>query len=200
MALDDAVVMAAQDLSRKVHEGQKRKGTDVSYFDAHREPVARLVEGGGGGASQVAAAYLHDAAEDGGGEAMLRRISEEVDPVLATMVRDLSDSLVDTSSGGVKEDWTLRKTRYLVAELVAGVERFLSARSGDPDSTAATTWDAPDRRVDGDDPRTDRYRRLQSWWHHAQLAAEAGSIRRARARARVGSARSAPSTWPHNWT
>lgn len=44
---------------------------------------------------------------------MLLRISEEVDPEVAAIVRDLSDSLVDTSAGAAKEDWEVRKTRYL---------------------------------------------------------------------------------------
>lgn len=63
------------------------------------EPVAQLVQQAGGSAEQIAAAYLHDAAEDGGGEPMLKRISDETSPAVAAIVGDLSDSLVDTSSG-----------------------------------------------------------------------------------------------------
>ncbi len=113
MNTNDPVVKAARQLAQEVHEGQARKGSKTPYFEGHLEPVALLVRDAGGSAEQIAAAYLHDAVEDGGGEPMLLRIQDEVGPEVAAIVRDLSDSLVDTSSGAPKEDWSVRKTRYL---------------------------------------------------------------------------------------
>lgn len=106
--VDDAAGYA-----RAVHRNDRRKGSGESYFDGHLEPVAELVRGAGGDDVQVAAAYLHDAAEDHGGEARLDDIRDRFGDQVATIVGDLSDSLVDTRRGVEKEEWHLRKQRYL---------------------------------------------------------------------------------------
>ena len=256
------MVLTARRLAMEIHQGQTRKGSDEPYFEGHHEPVAELVEQAGGTAEQIAAAYLHDAAEDGGGEAVLRRISDVVGPGVAAIVADLSDSLVDTSSGAEKEPWEVRKTRYLealphkprvslevyladkvhnadailvdydemgeavwgrfkktdaeyhlwyyeelsdvfvtslaghalvdrltrtvealearVAVAVPDIRERVDAVRADLSSAAdgrrsrLPTWDAEDLQVGGDDARTARYRRLQSWWRSVQLVASPG--------------------------
>ena len=263
MASEDPVVVAAVRLGREVHAGQKRKGSDVPYFEGHLEPVAALVREAGGSPHQVAAAYLHDAVEDGGGERMLQRIRDEIAPEVADMVRDLSDSLVDTSAGAEKEPWEVRKTRYLatlphkptdtlavsladkvhnatsiladydeigeelwarfnqtqaeyhlwsyeelldtfrrllpdhplterltrtvealearvalavpdIGERVAAVRAGLSTAAVDAHRASVPSWETDDLQVTGDDARTARYRRLQSWWRSVQLVASPG--------------------------
>ena len=69
----------------------------------------------GGTPEQVAAAYLHDAAEDHGGHAQLDVIREEFGEEVAAIVADLSDSLVDTTSGAAKQEWHQRKQAYLAS-------------------------------------------------------------------------------------
>jgi (p)ppGpp synthase/HD superfamily hydrolase len=93
-------------------EGETRKQTDIPYL-SHLMSVAALVMEAEGDEVQVAAAFLHDSAEDKGGEAELDRIEAEFGPDVAGIVRDLSDSLVDTTAGQIKEPWRLRKERYI---------------------------------------------------------------------------------------
>jgi (p)ppGpp synthase/HD superfamily hydrolase len=93
-------------------EGETRKQTDVPYL-SHLMSVAALVMEAGGDEVQVAAAFLHDSAEDHGGEAELERIEAEFGAEVAAIVRDLSDSLVDTTAGQTKEAWGPRKQRYI---------------------------------------------------------------------------------------
>lgn len=109
---DDLVARAAA-YARRAHAGDVRKGSDIDYFDGHLAPVAALVAGSGGTDEQVAAAYLHDVAEDHGGAAALADIEAEFGPVVAEIVADLSDSLVDTTTGAEKPPWEERKTAYV---------------------------------------------------------------------------------------
>jgi len=111
---EPSLVERARRFAADVHAGDTRKGTDppVPYFAGHLEPVADLVRASGGTDVQIAAAYLHDAAEDHGGQVMLDRIRAEFGEEVATIVFDLSDSLVDTSSGEEKAPWPERKAEY----------------------------------------------------------------------------------------
>lgn len=127
--MTDVTVRAAA-FARSAHDGQLRKGTDLSYFDGHLEPVARLVAEAGGSDTQIAAAYLHDAAEDAGGSAMLAQIQEEFGQDVASIVRHLSDSLIDTTAGEDKEDWATRKRRY-TADLAAAPPSALEVSVAD---------------------------------------------------------------------
>ena len=92
--------------------GETRKETEVPYL-SHLMSVAALVMEAGGDDVQVAAAFLHDSAEDKGGQAELERIDAEFGPEVASIVCDLSDSLVDTTAGETKEAWRPRKERYI---------------------------------------------------------------------------------------
>jgi len=110
-------------------EGATRKQTQIPYL-SHLMSVAALVMEAGGDEVQVAAAFLHDSAEDKGGEAELGRIEAEFGPEVAAIVRDLSDSLVDTTAGQVKEAWSLRKQRY-IEHLREAPERSLVVSAAD---------------------------------------------------------------------
>src|SRR5438132_9116039 len=110
-------------------EGATRKQTEIPYL-SHLMSVAALVMEAGGDEVQVAAAFLHDSAEDKGGEAELGRIEAEFGPEVAAIVRDLSDSLVDTTAGQVKEAWSLRKQRY-IEHLREAPERSLVVSAAD---------------------------------------------------------------------
>jgi (p)ppGpp synthase/HD superfamily hydrolase len=112
VAGQDLVVRAA-DYAREVHAGDVRKGSGEAYFDGHLAPVAAIVAADGGTPEQVAAAYLHDAAEDHGGQERLDDIRRRFGDAVADIVADLSDSLVDTTSGATKEAWRARKQAYL---------------------------------------------------------------------------------------
>ena len=114
MDAQDLVVRAA-DHARELHAGDVRKGSGASYFDGHLAPVAAIVAADGGSPEQVAAAYLHDAAEDHGGQGRLDDIRAHFGDAVADIVRDLSDSLVDTTSGAEKQEWHERKQGYLAA-------------------------------------------------------------------------------------
>lgn len=120
----------ARALAEQLHTGQVRKGTGRSYLDGHLEPVAELVRGSGGSDVQIAAAYLHDAAEDCGGRPVLDRIATEIGPDVATIVEHVSDSLVDTTHDAPKEDWQVRKRRYL-HDLAAAPDEVLEVSVAD---------------------------------------------------------------------
>jgi (p)ppGpp synthase/HD superfamily hydrolase len=110
---DSDLIERAAALAAEVHAGDTRKGTDISYFQGHLQPVADLARGAGGTDVQVAAAYLHDAVEDGGGRAMLDRIRADFGADVATIVEDLSDSVADTTMGEAKPPWLERKQAYV---------------------------------------------------------------------------------------
>jgi (p)ppGpp synthase/HD superfamily hydrolase len=120
--MDDAATVAATALTDRfdrallyathVHGGQVRKGTRTPYI-AHLLAVSATVLEYGGSEDMAIAALLHDAAEDQGGEPRLSDIRNRFGNRVADIVRDCSDSLVDTSAGQKKEPWETRKKRYI---------------------------------------------------------------------------------------
>jgi (p)ppGpp synthase/HD superfamily hydrolase len=92
-----------------VHGGQARKGTSTPYV-AHLLAVAATVLEYGGSEDMAIAGLLHDAVEDQGGDARLDDIRNRFGDRVADVVRACSDS---TAANEPKEDWRLRKTRYL---------------------------------------------------------------------------------------
>lgn len=122
--VERAFTKAARQFARET-----RKQTEVPYL-SHLMSVAALVMEGGGDEVQVAAAFLHDSAEDMGGEAELDRIDAEFGPEVAAIVRDLSDSLVDTTAGQTKEAWAPRKQHY-IDHLREAPERSLLVSAAD---------------------------------------------------------------------
>ena len=95
-----------------VHGGQVRKKTTIPYV-AHLLAVSATVLEYGGDEDQAIAGLLHDAAEDQGGERRLDDIRNRFGERVADVVRDCSDNLADTAAGQPKEDWQVRKERYL---------------------------------------------------------------------------------------
>ena len=144
------LVSRARAYAAEVHAGDVRKGSGASYFEAHLEPVARIVRRAGGDSAQVAAAYLHDAAEDHGGQGRLDDIAVHFGGDVATIVRDLSDSLVDTRHDE-KAPWFERKQTYLeslehksIRSLeVAAADKLQNATSicADFDRLGPTLWE-----------------------------------------------------------
>jgi (p)ppGpp synthase/HD superfamily hydrolase len=96
-----------------VHGGHVRKATDVPYF-SHLMAVSATVIENGGSEDEAIAALLHDAVEDQGGRPRLNDIHDRFGPAVADIVEACSDSL-DATAGEAKEDWLVRKRRYLAA-------------------------------------------------------------------------------------
>jgi hypothetical protein len=95
-------------LAQEVHGDQRRTGTQIPYL-AHLLVVSGLVMEDGGDEDEAIAAILHDAVEDGGGRALLERISGQFGDRVAVIVEGLTDNL-DAPEG---ESWIDRKRRYL---------------------------------------------------------------------------------------
>src|SRR5688572_20233218 len=94
----------------QVHNGQRRKGSGVPYI-AHVLGVAAIAMEYGADENQAIAALLHDAAEDGGGEATLAEIRARFGDAVADIVLGCSDSLVEDPED--KLPWRERKENYL---------------------------------------------------------------------------------------
>jgi (p)ppGpp synthase/HD superfamily hydrolase len=94
----------------QVHSGQRRKGTGIPYI-AHILGVAALALEYGADEEESIAALLHDAAEDGGGEATLAEIRARFGDIVGDIVLGCSDSLVEDPED--KLPWQERKENYL---------------------------------------------------------------------------------------
>lgn len=101
---------AALAYSHRVHRGQFRKGTGIPYI-AHVLGVAAIAMEYGAGEDEAIGALLHDAAEDGGGEATLAEIRAQFGDAVADIVLGCSDSLVEDPED--KLPWLERKQNYL---------------------------------------------------------------------------------------
>ena len=99
----------ALEYARAHHAQDVRKGTRIPYL-AHLLAVSALVLEHGGDETAAIAALLHDVVEDGGGVRALAEIDERFGSDVAAIVEGCSDTTAKH-----KEDWTLRKTRYLAA-------------------------------------------------------------------------------------
>ena len=93
-----------------VHQGQFRTGTGVPYI-AHVLGVAAIAMEYAGSEDEAIGALLHDAAEDGGGEATLAEIRARFGDAVADIVLGCSDSLVEDPED--KLPWRDRKENYL---------------------------------------------------------------------------------------
>ena len=94
-------------LARKLHEGQRRKGTEIPYL-SHLMGVASLVLEDGGDEDEAIAALLHDAVEDQGGAPVLGRIRQ----LFGRRVADIVDACSDTDETP-KPPWRQRKEAYI---------------------------------------------------------------------------------------
>ncbi len=121
----------ALEYARAHHEGQLRKGTEIPYL-AHLLAVCSVVLESGGHETEALGALLHDVVEDGGGIAALTEIEERFGAEVAAIVEGCSDT-----TAAEKEDWRLRKERYLAhlqsapapVLLVSAADKLHNARS-----------------------------------------------------------------------
>lgn len=101
---------SAMTFAHQVHKGQRRKGTGIPYI-AHVLAVTAIALEYGATEDEAIAALLHDAAEDGGGEATLAEIRAQFGDAVADIVLGCSDSLVEDPED--KLPWLERKENYL---------------------------------------------------------------------------------------
>jgi (p)ppGpp synthase/HD superfamily hydrolase len=101
---------SAMTYAHDVHQGQFRKGTGVPYI-AHVLGVAAIAMEYAASEDEAIGALLHDAAEDGGGEATLAEIRARFGDAVADIVLGCSDSLVEDPED--KLPWRDRKENYL---------------------------------------------------------------------------------------
>ena len=147
----DALAYAYQ-----VHHGQRRKGTGIPYI-AHILGVAALALEYGADEEEAIAALLHDAAEDGGGEATLAEIRARFGDVVGDIVLGCSDSLVEDPED--KLPWQERKENYLAhlenasasVCLVSAADKLHNVRSiiRDYQEHGDAIWDRFQGRRDG---------------------------------------------------
>lgn len=165
----DDLVRRAAAYAREVHAGHVRKGSGISYFEGHLEPVAAIVAEAGGTPAQVAAAYLHDTAEDHGGQHRLDDVRARFGDEVADIVHALSDSLVDTDAGEAKQDWRPRKEAYL-ARLATEPEASLVVAAADKLHNALAILDDHDRLGDELWSRFTTGRAEDQRWYHEAVA------------------------------
>lgn len=111
-AQDEARIRdAARSLAQSAHAGQVRRESGLSFFDAHLEPVAHLVQAHSGNYLAVSVAYLHDILEDvpNGAELLSGfRCSRHFEEV---SIRGIASDVEDLTEEG--ETWEDRKASYL---------------------------------------------------------------------------------------
>jgi (p)ppGpp synthase/HD superfamily hydrolase len=147
---------AAMTYAYQVHSGQRRKGTGIPYI-AHILGVAALALEYGANEDEAIAALLHDAAEDGGGEATLAEIRARFGDVVGDIVLGCSDSLVEDPED--KLPWQERKENYLAhlenasasVCLVSAADKLHNVRSiiRDYHEHGDAIWDRFQGRRDG---------------------------------------------------
>jgi len=147
---------AALVYAHQVHQNQRRKGTGIPYI-AHILGVAALAMEYGADEDEAIAALLHDAAEDGGGEATLAEIRARFGDAVADIVLGCSDSLVEDPED--KLPWRERKENYLAhlqnasasVCLVSAADKLHNVRSimRDYRQHGAEIWERFQGRRDG---------------------------------------------------
>ena len=106
MLLTERFSSALQDAAQ-LHQGQKRKGTEIPYV-SHVLAVAALVLEAGGDEEEAIAALLHDAVEDCGGQPVLDEIRTRFGDRVASIVDGCTDAYASP-----KPPWKKRKEEYL---------------------------------------------------------------------------------------
>lgn len=115
----------------RVHNEQKRKGTEIPYV-AHLMAVTAIVLENGGTEEEAIAAFLHDAAEDQGGRKTLDEIERHFGSGVAAVVASCTDAWTTP-----KPPWRQRKEAYIkhIAEaspsalLVSMADKLHNARA-----------------------------------------------------------------------
>jgi (p)ppGpp synthase/HD superfamily hydrolase len=109
---------AAFRLAYRIHRDQAPKATGIPYL-GHILGVVAIALEHGASESEAVGALLHDAAEDGGGEAMLAEIRARFGDEVGDIVLGCSDSLVEDP--GERRPWRERKESYVAH--VSGASR-----------------------------------------------------------------------------
>lgn len=107
---------SAMAYAHQVHRNQRRKGTGIPYI-AHILGVTAIAIEYGATEDEAIGALLHDAAEDGGGEAMLAEIRAQYGDAVGDIVLGCSDSLVEDPAE--KRPWLERKETYIARVIEA---------------------------------------------------------------------------------
>jgi (p)ppGpp synthase/HD superfamily hydrolase len=94
----------------ELHRQQRRKAKTVPYI-SHLIAVSALVWEDGGDEELAIAALLHDAIEHSG--VSQQQIAQRFGERVAQVVADCTDTSEGVATGGEKEPWLLRKTRYI---------------------------------------------------------------------------------------
>lgn len=131
---------------------------------AHLLVVCGLVLEDGGDEDQAIAAILHDAAEDGGGRPVLKRIERSFGVRVAEIVEGCTDNL----DGDPEEPWIGRKRRYLEHLPAVGDEAVLRVALADKVHNARSL--VRDYREEGPvlwDRFTNKTPREQLWYYGA---------------------------------
>lgn len=131
----------------EIHARQRRKGGEVPYV-SHLLAVSALVMEQGGSEDEAIGALLHDSVEDCGGRPMLEQVRQRFGDGVAAIVEGCTDSFAKSPDD--KEDWRLRKERYLAhlreasrsTLLVAACDKFhnLSNTVRDVRTEGAAVW------------------------------------------------------------
>src|SRR5690349_12863458 len=147
---------AAMAYAHQVHKDQRRKGTGIPYI-AHILGVTAIAMEYGATEDEAIAALLHDAAEDGGGEATLAEIRARFGDIVGDIVLGCSDSLVEDPED--KLPWQERKENYLAhlenasrsVCLVSAADKLHNVRSivRDYHEHGEAVWDRFQGRRDG---------------------------------------------------
>lgn len=103
-------------LAIEKHAAQARRGTDIPYI-THLIGVCAIVGESGGSEDEMIAALLHDAIEDGGGEALKKKIRSSFGLDVAEIVTICTDD----DSDGEQAPWLDRKKHFLERLAVAGL-------------------------------------------------------------------------------
>ena len=115
----------------RLHQDQKRKGTETPYVN-HLLAVAAIVGESGGAEDEVVAALLHDGPEDQGGEERLEDIRARFGDTVAEIVDGCTDTYEEP-----KPAWGPRKEAYVErmssepasVQLVSAADKLHNARS-----------------------------------------------------------------------
>jgi hypothetical protein len=123
--------------ANQVHRGQIRKGTSIPYI-THPLAVCALVLEDGGSEAEAIAALLHDAAEDQGGKAELKRIRRRFGRKVARIVEGCSEP---SKLKGKDPGWKKRKKRALAHLAAEDDPRVLRVMLADKLHNARTILD-----------------------------------------------------------
>ena len=111
-----APFMDALGFAAEIHQGQRRKGTDIAYV-GHLMSVCALVIQAGGDQDEAIAALLHDALEDT--DLSPGEIRDRYGERVLKIVQGCSDGLPEACSDAGRDspargshNWRERKTRY----------------------------------------------------------------------------------------